>query len=71
MAILKKCIAAGRICLFGNSVNRYLEEIFQEFIRMIKGQDYMRQQEMLNLSLEISRLVTRASQEEGVAFDND
>ena len=55
---------------FGQTEHRLYYE-FAEFIRMIREQDYEKQQKMLELSLNISRLVTKARQEEGVVFDND
>ena len=44
---------------------------FKEFIRMIKEKDFKRQQEMLNLSLEVSRVISKGRKQEGIVFDND
>ena len=38
---------------------------------MVNEGDYKKQEELLNLSLDIARLVTKTRQEEGVVFDND
>ncbi len=55
---------------FGQTEHRLYYE-FAEFIRMINQRDYKRQEELMNLSLNITRLVTRARQEQGIVFDND
>lgn len=44
---------------------------FKEFKRMIENQDFLKQQEMLNLSLEISKVMEKGRKQEGVVFDND
>lgn len=44
---------------------------FKEFIRMIEEKDDIKQQEMLNLSLEISKVMEKGRKQEGVVFDND
>ena len=55
---------------FGQTEHRLYYE-FAEFIRMVNEGDYKKQEELLNLSLDIARLVTKTRQEEGVVFDND
>lgn len=44
---------------------------FQEFIRMINEKDFEKQQEMLQLSLMIAKVMEEGRMEEGVVFDND
>ena len=44
---------------------------FKEFIRMIKEKDYQKQQAMLKLSLEISRVMKKGRDQQGIVFDND
>lgn len=44
---------------------------FQEFVRMIEEKDYQKQQDMLQLSLEISTIMEKARKKEGVVFKND
>lgn len=44
---------------------------FKEFIRMIKEKDFKKQQEMLNLSLEIAKVMVKGRKQEGIVFDND
>lgn len=44
---------------------------FQEFIRMIKEKDYEKQQKMLQLSLQIAKVMEKGRQQEGIVFDND
>lgn len=44
---------------------------FIEFKRMIEEKDYTKQKEMLDLSLEISRVMEKARKEEGIIFTND
>lgn len=44
---------------------------FKEFIRMIEEKDSVIQQKMLNLSLEISKIMEKGRKQEGVVFDND
>ena len=55
---------------FGQTEHRLYYD-FAEFIRMVNEGDYKKQEELLNLSLDIARLVTKTRQEEGVVFDND
>jgi len=44
---------------------------FEEFIRIIKDKDFIKQQKMLELSLDISRVMEKGRKQEGVVFDND
>lgn len=44
---------------------------FKEFIRMIKENDFNKQQKMLQLSLDISKLMENSRMQEGIVFDND
>lgn len=44
---------------------------FKEFKRMIENQDFVKQQKMLNLSLEISKVMEKGRKQEGVVFEND
>lgn len=44
---------------------------FIEFKRMIEEKDYTKQKEMLDLSLEISRVMEKARKQEGIVFKND
>lgn len=44
---------------------------FMEFKRMIDEKDYQGQQEMLSLSLEISKVMEKARQQQNIIFDAD
>ncbi len=44
---------------------------FKEFIKMIEENNYSKQQEMLELSLLISKLMEEGRKQEGIVFDND
>lgn len=44
---------------------------FKEFIKMIENKDFKQQKKMLNLTLEISRIMEKGRKQEGVVFDND
>ncbi len=44
---------------------------FEEFIRIIEDNDFIKQQKMLELSLDISRVMEKGRKQEGVVFDND
>ncbi len=54
-----------------DSIKHRLYYEFEEFIRMIEEKDYITQQEMLNLSMEISKVMEAGRKQEGVVFDND
>ncbi|MCI8887725.1 MAG: Gfo/Idh/MocA family oxidoreductase [Hungatella sp.] len=55
---------------FGQEKHRLYYE-FAEFIRMVEEKDYERQEELLKLSLDIIKLMTKARMEEGIVFDCD
>lgn len=44
---------------------------FKEFIRMIKEKDFNKQREMLQISLDICKLMENGRIQEGIVFDND
>ncbi len=44
---------------------------FKEFINMINNKDYKRQEAMLQLSLEIAKVIEKGRIQEGIVFDND
>ena len=44
---------------------------FKEFIKMIKEKNYQKQQEILNLSLEISKVMKKGRDQQNIVFDND
>ena len=44
---------------------------FKEFIKMIKEKNYQKQQELLNLSLEISKVMKKGRDQQNIVFDND
>lgn len=56
--------------LFKENKHRLIYE-FKEFKRMIDEKDYKLQKEMLQLSLDIARVMEKGRKEEGVVFDND
>lgn len=62
----------------GNETNYHFDEgkhrLYYEFIefkRMIERKDYQQQEKMLNLSLEISRIMEKARQQQNIVFDAD
>ena len=44
---------------------------FKAFMKMMEEKDYKKQQEMLELSLLISKLMEEGRMQEGIVFDND
>lgn len=44
---------------------------FKEFIRMIEEKDYQKQKDMLQLSLEIAKVMEKGRKQEGVIFENE
>ena len=44
---------------------------FKEFIKMIKEKNYQKQQELLNLSLEISKVMKKGRDQQNIVFDTD
>ena len=62
----------GQETLYEDNTNKHrLYYEFKEFIRMIEENDTVKQQEMLNLSLQISKVMEKGRKQEGVVFDND
>lgn len=62
----------------GNEINYHFDEgkhrlyyEFKEFIRMIDEKDYQTQNDMLQLSLEIAKIMEKGRKQEGVLFENE